>query len=86
MKVSIEEFETLLKEKNLTKRDFANYSKIPYNTVAGWKKYKYVPAYAMQILKDMPTNKNFVTAQELLNAGMPRAILWNNDPYKKVPI
>ena len=46
-------FEKLLTNNNLKKTDFAQYSKIPYNTVVGWKKKEYVPAYAMVILKDM---------------------------------
>lgn len=46
-------FEKLLSDNNLKKTDFANYSKIPYNTVAGWKKRDSVPPYAMVILKDI---------------------------------
>ena len=46
-------FEKLLSNNNLKKTDFANYSKIPYFTVAGWKKRDSVPPYAMVILKDM---------------------------------
>ena len=46
-------FETLLTKNNFKKKEFAQYSKIPYDTVVGWKKKGYVPAYAMVILKDM---------------------------------
>jgi hypothetical protein len=46
-------FEKLLENNNLKKTDFAKYSKIPYFTVAGWKKRDSVPPYAMVILKDM---------------------------------
>lgn len=46
-------FETLLTKNNFKKKEFAQYSKIPYDTVAGWKKKGYVPPYAMVILKDM---------------------------------
>ena len=46
-------FETLLTKNNFKKKDFADYSKIPYDTVVGWKKKRYVPPYAMVILKDM---------------------------------
>lgn len=31
-------FETLLKKNNFKKKEFADYSKIPYDTVVGWKK------------------------------------------------
>ena len=46
-------FETLLIKNNFKKKEFAQYSKIPYDTVAGWKKKGFVPPYAMVILKDM---------------------------------
>jgi hypothetical protein len=46
-------FETLITKNNFKKKDFAEYSKIPYDTVVGWKKKGFVPTYAMVILKDM---------------------------------
>ena len=46
-------FETLLTKNNFKKKEFAQYSKIPYDTVVGWKKKEYIPPYAMVILKDM---------------------------------
>jgi len=85
MKTNIKEFESLLKAKGISKRAFAAFSQIPYDTVAGWKKSKKVPAYAMVLAHAMPSEKEYVTASELLAAGLPRAILWNNDPHKKVP-
>jgi hypothetical protein len=39
----------------------------------------------MVLLQQMPSPKEFVTAGELMNAGLPKAILWNNDPKKSVP-
>lgn len=53
MEISNALFEKLLANNNLKKNDFAEYSKIPYDTVAGWKKRNVVPSYAMVILKDM---------------------------------
>lgn len=53
MEISNTIFEKLLANNSLKKSDFADYAKIPYNTVAGWKKKNQVPAYAMVILKDM---------------------------------
>jgi hypothetical protein len=85
MKTNHQDFETLLKIKSVTKKAFSAYSGIPYYTVAGWKKSGYVPTYAMVLLKQMPAIKPFVTAKELIEAGLPKAILWNNDPHKKVP-
>ena len=42
-----------LKTKGITQKAFAQYAKIPYDTVTGWKKKGRVPAYAMVIAKDM---------------------------------
>jgi len=60
------------------------YSKIPYYTVAGWKKSGKVPPYVMVLLTNMPSSKT-VTAQQLIDAGVPRAIFWNNDLRKSIP-
>ncbi|MGB7403729.1 MAG: hypothetical protein WA916_14230 [Arcobacter sp.] len=46
-------FEKILINNHISKKDFSEYSKIPYDTVVGWKKRNYVPPYAMVILKDM---------------------------------
>jgi len=42
-----------LKARGITQKAFAEYAKIPYDTVTGWKKKGKVPAYAMVIAKDM---------------------------------
>ncbi len=85
MKTEHKNFEALLKAKGISKKAFSTYSGIPYYTVAGWKKSGHVPAYAMKLLRTMPSVKEQVSAGELLEAGLPKAILWNNDPKKKVP-
>ena len=59
-------FETLLIKNNFKKKEFAEYSKIPYNTVVGWKKKNSVPAYAMVILKDMIYRKKLDEETEKL--------------------
>ena len=59
-------FETLLTKNNFKKKEFAQYSKIPYNTVVGWKKKNSVPAYAMVILKDMIYRKKLNEETEKL--------------------
>jgi hypothetical protein len=84
VKVDHKRFEALLQAKNISKKSFSNYAKIPYYTVAGWKKSGKVPAYAMVLLKSMPPAKT-VTAKQLIDAGVPRAIFWNNDLSKSVP-
>ena len=84
MKIENDQFEKMLSTKNISKKAFANYAKIPYYTVAGWKKSGKVPAYAMVLLQSMPTPK-IVTAKQLIDAGVPRAIFWNNDLSKTVP-
>lgn len=53
MKVDNALFEKILSVKGITKIAFSQYAKIPYNTVAGWKKVGTVPAYVMVIAKDM---------------------------------
>ena len=59
-------FETLLTKNNFKKKEFANYSKIPYDTVVGWKKKGYIPPYAMVILKDMIYRKKLNEETEKL--------------------
>ncbi len=86
MKIDHNAFETLLKTKAISKKAFSAYTGIPYYTVAGWKKSGEVPGYAMTLLRNMPTAKTYITAGELIKAGLPKAILWNNDPDKKVPV
>ena len=84
MKVEHQLFKSMLQTKSISKKAFSHYSKIPYYTVAGWKKSGKVPAYAIVLLKSMP-NPKMVTAKQLIDAGMPRAIFWNNDLSKVIP-
>jgi len=84
MKIDHSIFETMLNAKGINKKTFSNYAKIPYYTVAGWKKSGRVPEHAMVLLKSMPSPKT-VTAKQLIDAGMPRAIFWNNNLTKAVP-
>jgi hypothetical protein len=77
-------FDAMLHAKGITKKTFSQYAQIPYYTVAGWKKSGKVPAYAMVLLQNMPSSKT-VKAKQLIDAGMPRAIFWNNDLSKSVP-
>jgi len=84
--ISNQHFETLLRLKGLSKKAFAEYAGIPYFTVAGWKKKGEVPTYAIVILNQMPTAKKSVTAADLIKAGLPRAVLWNNQSDKEVPV
>ncbi len=84
MKVDHSMFEAMLHTKGINKKTFSQYAKIPYYTVAGWKKSGKVPAYAMVLLQNISSSKT-VTAKQLIDAGMPRAIFWNNDLTKAVP-
>ena len=84
VKVNHNTFEKMLVIKGVTKKAYAAYAQIPYFTVAGWKKSNSVPAYAMVLLKNMPSPET-VTAKQLIDAGLPRAIFWNNDLSKRVP-
>lgn len=57
MEITNKVFEKLLINNNISKKEFSEYSKIPYDTVVGWKKRNHVPPYAMVILKDMNYRK-----------------------------
>ncbi len=84
MKIDNIIFESMLHSKGINKKTFSQYAQIPYYTVAGWKKSGKVPAYAMVLLQTLPLPK-MVTAKQLIDAGLPRAIFWNNDLTKVVP-
>ena len=84
MKVDHSIFEAMLNAKGINKKTFSQYAQIPYYTVAGWKKSGKVPAYVIVLLKSVPSPKT-VTAKQLIDAGMPRAIFWNNNLTKTVP-
>lgn len=76
-------FETLLAKNNFKKKDFAEYSKIPYNTVVGWKKKAYVPAYAMVILKDMIYRKKLdIETEQLFKRNIQSTINQNHNLTK----
>ena len=51
-------FDKALKKNGITKVEFAKKSKIPYDTVAGWKKNNNVPDYAFVLLKKMAFSKH----------------------------
>ena len=84
MKIDNIIFESMLHSKGINKKTFSQYAQIPYYTVAGWKKSGKVPTYAMVLLQTLPLPK-MVTAKQLIDAGLPRAIFWNNDLTKVVP-
>ena len=76
-------FETLLKKNNFKKKEFADYSKIPYDTVVGWKKKGYVPPYAMVILKDMIYRKKLdEETEKLLKRNLQPMINQNHNLTK----
>ena len=66
MEITNKIFETLLTKNDFKKKEFADYSKIPYDTVVGWKKKGYIPPYAMVILKDMIYRKKLNEETEKL--------------------
>lgn len=77
-------FETLLTKNNFKKKEFAEYSKIPYNTVVGWKKKNSVPAYAMVILKDMIYRKKLdEQTEQLFNRNIQQITNQNHNLTKK---
>lgn len=46
-------FNIALKRYETTKKTYAHFAKIPYDTVTGWERAKYVPPYAFELLKKM---------------------------------
>ena len=51
-------FDKALKYYGLNKKTFAKKSKIPYDTVAGWKRSGHVPEYAFVLLKQLAFLEN----------------------------
>jgi len=65
MKIDHTLFVRALKAKGITQKAFADYAKISYDTVTGWKKKGKVPAYAMVIAKDMAYRKALDTQAQM---------------------
>jgi transcriptional regulator with XRE-family HTH domain len=65
MKIDHTLFVRTLKAKGITQKAFADYAKISYDTVTGWKKKGKVPAYAMVIAKDMAYRKMLDTQAQM---------------------
>ncbi len=65
MKIGHTLFVRILKAREITQKEFAEYAKIPYDTVTGWKKRGKVPAYAMVIAKDMAYRKELDMQAEI---------------------
>ena len=63
-KNSVHHFDKALKYYGLNKKDFAQKCKIPYDTVAGWKRGGHVPEYAFVLLKQLAFLENPVTLNE----------------------
>ena len=57
-------FDKALKYYGLSKKDFAKKCKIPYDTVAGWKRGGHVPEYAFVLLKQLAFLENPVTRSQ----------------------
>jgi len=51
-------FDQALKYHNITKKEFAQKSNIPYNTVVGWKRNGSVPDFAFVLLKKIAFTEN----------------------------
>jgi len=51
-------FDNALKYHNITKKEFAQKSNIPYDTVAGWKRNGNVPDFAFVLLKKIAFTDN----------------------------
>jgi hypothetical protein len=47
-------FDAALAARGISKREYATFAHIPYDTVAGWKKRGVAPEHALTLLKNMP--------------------------------
>ena len=75
MKINHLLFEKILTTKKITKKAFSDYAKIPYYTVAGWKKSGTVPAYVMVIARDMVYRKRLdEKAKQQMQRGLKNAL------------
>ena len=61
-------FDQALKYHNISKKQFAQKSNIPYNTVAGWKRNGSVPDFAFVLLKKIAFTENPRRHQQRLKA------------------
>ncbi len=57
-------FDKALKYYGLNKKEFAQKCKIPYDTVAGWKRSGHVPEYAFVLLKQFAFLENSIPLKE----------------------
>jgi len=63
-KNSVYHFDKALKHYGLNKKIFSKKCKIPYDTVAGWKRSGQVPTYVFVLLKQLAFLENLVTCNE----------------------
>ena len=61
-----EEFNDLLKKAGLNKKDFANVSNVPYNTIKMWGIDRNIPAWVKPFLENYIKAKRFETAKKAL--------------------
>ena len=76
-------FDNALKYQNISKKEFAEKSAIPYDTVAGWKRSGNVPNYAFVLLKKIAFNENPRRHQIRLT---PKAIELNDRLKKEIQV
>lgn len=72
-------FDAALAARGITKRDYATFANIPYDTVAGWKKRGVAPEHALTILKNMPIK---LTKKRVRTAPIKRPKNIENKNYK----
>lgn len=83
-KTRVQHFDHTLKYYGLNKRDFAEKSKIPYDTVAGWKRSANVPDYAFVLLKHLVFLENHRT--RLLKVTPPKTVAIDDRLAKEIQV
>ena len=77
-------FDKALKYHGMTKKEFADKSEIPYDTVAGWKRSGNVPKYAFVLLKKIAFTEN--PGKHQIKLTSPRRMKITNRLIKEIQV
>jgi len=69
-------FDAALDARGISKKEYSDFAKIPYDTVTGWKKRDNVPEYALAILRTMPVRDK--KRARITGKSHPNAIMAKN--------
>jgi len=64
--MNIDEFENQLLKTKLSKKDFAELTQLPYQTIMNWKRNNNVPAWVKSWLQNYIDKKKFDNIKEII--------------------